>query len=173
MTIASMDYGYPTEADILTWLSSNGIEPIPEYANPFITDFRKFAYGILNSLRWAMSLGVYCPSVTTFNVRSGDYLFAGQVKTFAAGSAVDPTDSDTTYIWMKPDNTIGSGIDGDGWPATEHIKLAAIIVDGDGAITAVTDLRGQAFLNYAATALTAAGASVEALVTYWNSAEPC
>lgn len=62
---------------------------------------------------------------------------------------MDPTDNDTTYIWLKPDNTIGSDIDGSGWPTTEHVKLAEIDVDSDGNITEIRDLRGRNFLQYA------------------------
>jgi len=144
----AMSGGYPAEADIDIFLSDRGLEPIPEYAVPFSQKDKQHIYGIVNAFDWAIALGVYCPSPTTFNVRGGKYLFAGEVKTYAPGSAVDPTDNDTTYIWLKPDNTIGSDIDGNGWPSTEHIKLAEIDVDSDGVITEVRDLRGQTFLNY-------------------------
>jgi hypothetical protein len=143
-----MTGGYPAEADIDTFLSNRGLELIPEYDANFILEDKKKTWGILNALDWASALGVHCPSPTTFNVRRGKYLFKGVIKTYTPGSAVNPTDNDTTYIWMKPDNTIGSAIDGTGWPSTEHIKLAEIDVDSDGVITDVRDLRGQTFLNY-------------------------
>jgi len=142
-----LDNGYPDEADIDSVLSSLGLE-IPVENNPnFYGQFKRFTWGLVNAARWAFTLGVYCPSATTFNVRGGDYTFAGVTKTYAPGSAIDPTDIDTTYIWMEPDNTIGSGIDGDGWPTTEHIKLAEIDVDSDGVITDVRDQRGLVFLK--------------------------
>jgi len=144
----SMDGGYPAEADIDTFLADRGLELITENNPNFIEDYKQFVWGLLNALEWAAALGVYCPSPTTFNVRGGKYLFKGEVKTYSPGSAVDPTNNDTTYIWLKPDNSIASDIDGNGWPATEHIKLAEIDVDSDGNITAVRDLRGQTFLNY-------------------------
>ena len=140
--------GYPAEADIDQFLSDRGFELITENNPNFTLEYKKFVYGMLLAGDWVGVLGVYCPSATTFNVRGGLYLFKGQVKTYTPGSAVDPTDNDTTYIWLKPDNTIGSAIDGTGWPSTEHIKLAEIDVDSDGNITAVRDLRGQTFLNY-------------------------
>ena len=144
----SMENGYPAEADIDTFLSDRGLELITENNPNFIAEYKQFVFGLLNAVDWTIALGVYCPSSTTFNVRGGKYLFKGEIKTYTPGSAVDPTNNDTTYIWLKPDNTIGSGIDGDGWPATEHIKLAEIDVDSDGKITAIRDLRGQTFLNY-------------------------
>jgi hypothetical protein len=144
----AMTGGYPAESDIDTYLSVRGLELIPEYDANFIPEYKQAIWGLLNALDWATALGVYCPSTTTFNVRGGKYLFKGVVKTYTAGSAVNPTDNDTTYIWMKPDNTISSAIDGTGWPSTEHIKLAEIDVNSSGVITAVRDLRGQTFLNY-------------------------
>lgn len=144
----SMDGGYPAEADIDQFLSDRGLELVTENNPNFTLEFKQHLWGLLNTFDWAGALGVYCPSPTTFNVRGGKYLFAGEVKTYTPGDAVNPTDNDTTYIWLKPDNSIGSDIDGNGWPNTEHIKLAEIDVDSDGKITKIRDLRGQTFLNY-------------------------
>jgi len=144
----AMTNGYPAEADIDDFLSDLGIELITENNTEFIAESKQHIYGVLNTIRWAMSLGVYCPSATTFNVRGGKYLFKGTVKTYTPGEAVNPTDNDTTYIWMADDNTIDSGIDGDGWPSDEHIKLAEIVVDADGVITDIADRRGDTFLQY-------------------------
>jgi len=74
-------------------------------------------------------------------------VFRGTVKEYSTGTAVNPADDDTTYVWMAANNTIGSGIDGSGWPSAEHIKLAEIDVDADGVITAIRDLRGQVMLS--------------------------
>ncbi len=143
-----MEGGYPSEADILDYLQEHGIELITDNNPNLIAEFIKFVWGLSNAHDWVSTLGVYCPTPTTFNVRAGKYLFAGEVKTYTPGDAVDPTDNDTTYIWLKPDNTIGSDIDGNGWPTTDHIKLAEIDVDSDGKVTAIRDLRGQTFLQY-------------------------
>lgn len=143
----SQSGGYPAESDIDTYLSGLGVELITENNSNFMLEEKQHIYSILNALRWAMSLGVWCPSSTTFNVRGGPYLYNGTVKTYTPGSAVDPTDNDTTYIWLKSDNTIGSGIDGSGWPGTDHIKLAEIDVDSGGNITAIRDKRGETFLQ--------------------------
>jgi len=152
----AMNGGYPAEADIDTFLSDRGLESITEGNPNFIPEFKQFVYGIVLAGDWVGVLGVYCPSATTFNVRGGLYLFKGEVKTYTPGSAVNPTDNDTTYIWLLSDNTIGSGIDGTGWPNVEHVKLAEIDVDSDGVITAVRDLRGQTFLRQLKDYITAA-----------------
>jgi len=143
-----MGNGYPAEAAILDFLYNRGLELITENNPNFIVEFVRCLWGVVNAFDWAGTLGVYCPSTTTFNVRGGKYLFAGKVKTYTPGSATDPTDNDTTYIWMNTDNTIGNGIDGDGWPSTEHIKLAEIDVDSEGVVTDIRDLRGQTFLQH-------------------------
>jgi len=143
----SFENGYPAEADILDFFAERGIEIITENNPNFIVEFIQTLWGLLNAFDWTGALGVYCPSTMTFNVRGGKYLFAGEVKTYIPGAAVNPTDNDTTYIWLKYDNTIGSGIDGSGWPSFEHIKLAEIDVDADGIITDIRDLRGETFLT--------------------------
>ena len=144
-----MTGGYPPEADIETYLAALGVEIVDENNTNFMAQYKQFVYNIINAVRWAVSLHVWLPSATTFNVCGGKYNWRGTVTSYTSGSAVDPTDNDTTYVWMNPDNTIGSGIDGDGWPAYDHIKLAEIVVDSDGAITGVTDLRGESLLQHA------------------------
>jgi len=142
-------YGYPSIADVITALAARGVE-LPVEGNPNYTDQAKCTvWSILNAVDWATALGVWLPSAMTFNVRGGKYLINGTVKTYSPASAVDPVDNDTTYVWMTDANAIGYGIDGDGWPGTEHIKLAEIDVDSDGVITDVRDLRGQTFMTHA------------------------
>jgi hypothetical protein len=143
----SFENGYPAEANILDFFAERGLEIITENNPNFIVEFVQSLWGVLNAFDWAGVLGVYCPLTTTFNVRGGKYLFAGEIKTYTPGEAINPTDNDTTYIWMSYDNTIGSDIDGNGWPSTEHIKLAEIDVDADGVITDIRDLRGGTFLR--------------------------
>ena len=145
----SMTGGYPAEADIDQFLSDRGVEGVTENNSNFLGEFKQMLFAILNRFDFAGALAVYCPSSTTFNVAGGDYLYEGEVKTFAPGAAVNPTDNDTTYVWLTAANAIDSGIDGDGWPDTEHVKLAEIDVDSDGIITDVRDLRGRAFMSYA------------------------
>ena len=156
-----MDGGYPAEADIDQYLSDRGIELVTENNPNYIAEFKQMLFAVLNRLDFAGALSVYCPSPTTFNVAGGSYLYRGEVKTYTPGSAVDPTDNDTTYVWLTASNTVGSGIDGSGWPDAEHVKLAEIDVDSDGVITDVRDLRGKAFLDYAP-----ADSILDRIVTY-------
>lgn len=141
LTQTSLSRGYPAIADIVSELEALGLEGIPLGETNFIETYYKTLWGMVSSIRWAMTLGVYAATATTFNVRGGQYLYDTTVKTYTAGAAINPADNDTTYVWMNSDNTIGTGVDGDGWPATEHIKLAEVDVDSDGVITAIRDVR--------------------------------
>lgn len=143
--------GYPVLADIEDYVAEQGIEDVTLGNVNFRLEFLQLLYRLLKSTEQARVLGIYCPSETTFNVVGGKYLYSSTVKTYTPGAAVNPTDNDTTYIWLNADNTIGSGIDGSGWPATEHVKLAEIDVDADGVITEIRDLRVQT-LNITAAA---------------------
>jgi hypothetical protein len=144
---SEMNNGYPTIADIDDILAAAGIEIMTENNPMWYDELKQTIWGLLNAANWALSLGVYCPSSATFNVRGGKYLWKETVKTYTPSTAVDPTNNDTTYIWMDDANTIGSAIDGTGWPTTAHIKLAEIDVDSGGVITAIRDLRGETFLH--------------------------
>lgn len=101
----------------------------------------------LKATDWAGGLGVYKESDTTIRVRGGHYAWDGTPKEYEPEAAIDPTDNDTTYVWLKDDNSVGHGIDGDGWPVTDHLPLAEVDVDADGVITAIRDLRGQTFMR--------------------------
>jgi hypothetical protein len=149
MSDVAMSQGYPAVAVIETALAARGIEMIPENnMEDLYSDLKRFYWAMLNAFDWASALGVWPASSTTFNVRAGKYHYKGEVKTYTPSTAINPTDNDTTYVWLEPDNTVGSAVDGTGWPTTEHVKLAEIDVDSGGVITAVRDLRGQTLWNF-------------------------
>ncbi len=145
---ADFECGYPSEADIDVALAALGIEVIDSNDQNWRPQYKQTLWALLNSRSWTSPLGVYMPSTTTFNVFGGKYNWKGTVKTYTPGSAANPTNNDTTYIWLKPDNTIGSAVDVTGWPTTDHLKLAEIDVNSSGVITAVRDLRGEALFAY-------------------------
>lgn len=166
----SHEQGYPSESSIVSWLSSLGIELITEYTTDYMLEYRETSYAILNAVRQSMALSVYAANATTFNVRSGYYWWKGEIKQYTAGAAVNPTDNDTTYVWLTPSNTISSAVDGTGWPTTEHLKLAEIVVDSDGVITSITDRRAMA--GNVGSYNNAGGASAEMLGIHWDSPSP-
>jgi len=168
----TMENGYPAEADIDAYLTARGFEIITENNTNFYLEYKQQVWRMLNDTDWAAALAVYADSATTIKVRGGKYLWKDTVKTYSTGSAINPTDNDTTYAWMKSNNTVDSAIDGTGWPTTEHIKLAEIDVDSDGDITAIRDMRGNGLMAALGNYLIEAGASVEALAVHWDSPSP-
>jgi len=142
-----MNNGYPSIADIEDILAAAGIEIVTENNPMWYSELKQMIWGLLNAANWALALGVYCPSPSTFNVRGGKYLYKGTITTYTPSTAVDPTNNATTYIWIDSNNTLGSAVSGTGWPTTDHIKLAEIDVDVNGVITAIRDLRGENFLQ--------------------------
>lgn len=165
-----MDLGYPTTTVIDAFLGALGVEQPAEYTQDWYDELKRAWWSVCQLTAWGSGLRVYAASDTTINVTAGTYLFRGQVKTFSPGSAIDPTDNDTTYVWLTAANAIDSGIDGDGWPATEHIRLAEVTVDSDGNITNITDLRGRSFYSYAGSHVYGDGASAEVMGVEWESA---
>jgi hypothetical protein len=142
----AMVNGYPSIADIDTFFEDMGIE-IPTENNPnWIDEFKQFLYGLISPLQSHYRLTVYSPSPTTINVRGGNYNYDGTLKEYTPGEAIDPTDNDTTYVWLTASNTVASGVDGDGWPVTEHIKLAEVDVDSDGYITDIRNRLAEAIV---------------------------
>jgi len=133
--------GYPAVANILTEFAVQGFEEITENNADFMTESRQMLWRMLSRTEGAAALSVYADTTTTFRVQAGDYLWAGTRTTYAGSAQVNPTDDDITYVWMRGDNTISSGIDGDGWPAEDHIRLAEVTVGATGTITDITDKR--------------------------------
>ncbi|MCP4566833.1 MAG: hypothetical protein GY841_04540 [FCB group bacterium] len=133
--------GYPAVADILTYFGVQGTEEVTENNADFLTEYRQMMWRLMNRVEGAAALSVYADTTTTFRVQAGDYLWSGTRTTYAGSAQVNPTDDDITYVWMQGDNTIDSGIDGDGWPAEDHIRLAEVTVNASGTITDITDKR--------------------------------
>ena len=133
--------GYPTSATILTYFSNQGVEEVTENNADFLEEYRQMMWRLMNRVEAAAALNVYADTTTTFTVAPGDYIWFGERKTYAGSSAVNPTDDDTTYVWMEGDNTIGYAIDGIGWPDEDHIRLAEITVNASGVITNIEDMR--------------------------------
>ncbi|MFA5553499.1 MAG: hypothetical protein WCZ89_06195 [Phycisphaerae bacterium] len=145
-----MIQAYPNEAVIDDYFAARGLELIDERNPEFILQFKQMLWRLMQSSDYARALSVYAASEITFNVVGGRYDYDGTIKTYEPGEPVNPTDNDTTYVWLNNDNSIGSGIDGDGWPATEHTKLAEIDVDEEGIITDIRDMRTSRFTITAA-----------------------
>ncbi len=88
-------------------------------------------------------------SALAVRVTPGRASFDGAAYSYAGGVVSGLTNNDTTYIWAEIDGgslTIDSGIDGSGWPATAHLKLAEVTISA-GAISGIVDRRQELMLR--------------------------
>jgi len=143
MVASNLTQWYPSELEAKAILTGLGLEYGDMYVDPsYLVDLSEYI-ALVTSVGWTLPLTVYGVTSSTIGVRPGYYVYNGVVKLLAAPTAIDPTDNDTTYVWLTADNAIDSGIDGDGWPSDDHMPLAEVDVDSDGEITAIRDLRGK------------------------------
>lgn len=145
-----------SEANALagTTLSNTGA-PIPAIGDSSYTDEIHSAMNQLDlsAASWLRVVEID-GNADAIGVLPGRLTIEGQTKTYAgdtdAGGAVDGlTDDDTTYIWAYLSGgsvTIGSAIDGTGWPSYPHVKLAEVTM-ASGVITAITDRRAEAIFT--------------------------
>lgn len=97
-----MTGGYPTESDIDTELAALGLELCTVNNPNYIAENKQQVWGRINALRWAISLSVYPPTPTTFNVRGGDYLYKGTEKTYTPVlPSTQPTTIRLTSGWGR------------------------------------------------------------------------
>lgn len=143
MVASNLTQWYPTELEAKAILTGLGFEYVDMYVDPCYVPELDVFVSVVQSVGWTLPLTVYGVTSSTIGVRPGYYVYNGEVKLLAAPTAIDPTDNDTTYVWLTADNAIDSGIDGDGWPSEDHMPLAEVDVDSDGEITAIRDLRGK------------------------------
>lgn len=136
-----MAQGYPTVTVIDAYLTAQGIEDIAEHDTDWQTEWKQKLWRWLNRTETAGAVSVYAVSTTTINAVTGYYYWDGVEQTFTAATAIDPTDDDTTYVWLAGDGTLDSAIDATGWPDYEHIKLAEVTTDADGVIINIVDRR--------------------------------
>lgn len=108
--------------------------------------YRLFEW-FVRAFRLANDLRVFevADNADAIGVRAGRVKFGATALAYAgADPAVDAlTDNDVTYVWLYNSGgtaTIASAIDGTGWPAYPHYKLAEVTMSG-GVITAILDRR--------------------------------
>ena len=134
---------YPTTTVITAYLTDQGITDIAENDTDFLLDWQQLLWHVLKRTHAGGVLGVYIDpdDATLFNVVGGLYDWNGTETTYTAGASIDPTDNDTTYVWLDSANTVQTAVDGTGWPSGDHLKLAEVVVDTSGNITNITDRR--------------------------------
>ena len=133
---------YPTSTIIKAYLTAQGVEVVEENDDDFYTEWEQQMWQMLNRTETAGALSVYADVTTSIKVSSGRYYWGSDYRYYAGSAAINPTDNDTTYVWMTDANTVSSATDATGWPATPHIKLAEVTAAvTTGIITNIVDRR--------------------------------
>lgn len=134
-----------------------------EYGAKLLRLFAKLAANAVTDLQ----VYAVASNADAVGVRAGRCTLAGTIYSYAGEDpALDGlTDDDTTYVWAEDDGAgslqIDSALDGTGWPATAHIKLAEVTM-ASGVITGIVDRRFEVVVQGFAggTQLSAATASL-------------
>ena len=134
--------GYPTVAACETYISDAHVESVEENNYDYWNQWLQMHWRMLNMHESASALNVYADTTTTYKIAAGKYYYGGEYSDFAGSAAFNPTDNDTTYVWMEPGNVISDALVGAGWPTDkEHVKLAEVAVGATGLITGIVDRR--------------------------------
>ncbi len=154
-----MSRSFPTEATIVTFLKAQGIEEPTENTYEWLADWRRAYWDSLIRTMPSATLAVSIDQDDNklYNVLGGYYSWNGEIKLFVADTDNDPADNDTHFVFLQPDNTVSSATDGAGWPTTEHMKLAEVVVASDGFITNIVDRRTAIFKLDGGSGATSAG----------------
>ena len=131
---------YPSAAQVAADIAAEEIEIVTDGNAAFITEYNEELWSVTKQTSPARALGIYFPTALSANAIEGYYEWDGEIKKFTAGAAVVLTNNDTNYIWLIEAGTIATAVDGTGWPAVPHIKLAEVTIAG-GVITTVLDRR--------------------------------
>jgi hypothetical protein len=114
--------------------------------NNWAANFYRFSQRVIDALLRANDLRVYPVegNADAVGIRPGRRRAGSTVINYLGQDpAVDNlTNNDTTYIWIGLNGSISSAVDGTGWPAAPHFKLAEVTMV-DGAITAIVDRRAE------------------------------
>lgn len=132
--------------------TTGGVYP-SESENDWLAPRNRLDARLIEAARIANELRVYevTGNADAVGVRAGRKRLGAATLVYAgADPAVDGlTDNDTTYIWLYSNAgtaTIASAIDGTGWPAHPHWRLAEVTL-ASGVITGIVDRRGEGVLG--------------------------
>lgn len=126
--------------------SDTGVTYPEASVNNWLADRNRMDDRLLDTAKPAGACRVYevDGNADAIGVYPGTVVFDGSLLTYA-GSTIDGlTDNDTTYIWLESDGggglQIDSAVDGTGWPANSHWKLAEVTM-ASAVITGIVDKR--------------------------------
>ncbi|MBI1373909.1 MAG: hypothetical protein GC159_14395 [Phycisphaera sp.] len=138
---------YPDDAALLalTEDAETGVEYIPTGLSPYYLEFRKLVSRLLDATRRANDLRVYQDGDLTIGVRAGRCAIASTPISYAGATGVSITDDATTHVWLDASGALQSGESGLPTDRATFVPLAQVVA-ASGAITSITDLRGEALL---------------------------
>ncbi len=122
-----------------------GVEYIPTGRNPYFLEFRKLVQRMLLAAGRANDLRVYADGDLSVGVRGGRCLIGNTPIAFEGAAGATLTNNATTHFWLDGQGALQSGESGLPADRSSFVPLAEVTTDA-GAITQVTDLRGEAFL---------------------------
>ncbi len=138
---------YPSDEALLAIETdaATGVEMIPTGTSPYYLQFRKLVQRLLLACSRANDLRVYADGDLTFGVRPGRCVIANTPIAFdgVTGQAVE--NNATTSLWLDAAGDVQASTSGLPADRTAFVPLAEVVAEA-GAITSVSDLRGQAFL---------------------------
>ncbi len=138
----------PSDAVLLslTHDPATGVEYIPTGRSPYYLDYRRSQQRLLLAAQRANDLRVYDAGGLTVGVRPGRCLIDQQPVAFPGLDAITLPDSAVTDLWIDRDAHIQQSVAGLPADRVTFIPLARVTTDEDS-ITALTDLRGETFLQ--------------------------
>lgn len=137
---------YPDDDTLLTLAADDetGVEFIPTGRTPYYLEFRKLVHRTLRAAARANDLRVYQDGDLTVGVRAGSCLIGDTPVDFAGEQGVTIAPGATRYVRLDADGEIRQSAS---LPAKRETFIPLALVTADASrITAVTDLRGRAFL---------------------------
>jgi hypothetical protein len=139
---------YPDDASLLSLTEdqATGVEYIPTGRSPYVLEFRKLVQRVLLASERANDLRVYQEGDLTFGVRAGRCFVSNSTVGFAGAAGVTVSSDTTVYVWLDSAGALQTSAVGLPSDRTGFVPLAEVEV-GTSAITSVTDLRGEAFLQ--------------------------
>lgn len=138
---------YPADNELLasTQDPGTGVEYIPNGKSPYFLEFRRLVQRTLLAAARANDLRVFVDGDLTVGVRAGDYVIADTPIHFAGAEHVTVPPAATTHLYFDAagELQLGDALPEQRWT---HLPLATVVADATR-ITAIVDLRGQAFLH--------------------------
>jgi hypothetical protein len=138
---------YPDDATLLALAedSDTGVQYIPTGQSPYYLEFRRLIQRLLLAGQRANDLRVYQDGDLSIGVRAGRCMVGGTVRVFDGSTGIAIAANSSTHVWLDQAGALQTGLAG--LPADRSTFIAlAEVVTGSSSITALTDLRGEAFL---------------------------